>query len=127
MDGRLVLLGLIVVITVVVARDMKPTASAEQLARERAAAFVLVEVDRTQQCYLRRRQRYARSIPSLLFAGGHFMRTALRHRFDIRVRATADGYVQRVTGEGIEAMLERRGTDVVRVEAPGDPELAAGC
>ncbi len=127
MDGRLVLLGLIVVITVVVARDMEPAASAEQLARERAAAAVLVEVDRTQQCYFRRRHRYARTIPSLQFAGGYFMRTALRHKFDIHLRATGDGYVQRVTGEGIEAVLERRGAEVVRLDAPGSPELAPGC
>jgi hypothetical protein len=126
-DGRLVLLGLIVVITVVVARDMEPAASAEQLARERAATTVLVEVDRTQQCYFRRRHRYARTIPSLQFAGGHFMRTALRHRFDIELRATPGGYVQRVTGDGVEAVLERRGTDVVRLDAPGDPQLAPGC
>jgi hypothetical protein len=126
-DGRFVLLGLIVVIAVVVARDMEPAASAEQLARERAAAAVLVEVDRTQQCYYRRRHRYARNVPSLQFAGGHFMRTALRHRFDIRLRASGDGYVQRVTGEGIEAVLERRGAELVRLDAPGSPELAAGC
>ena len=46
MDGRLVLLGVIVGITVVVARDMEPARSAALTARERAADAVLVEVDR---------------------------------------------------------------------------------
>lgn len=128
-DGRFVLLGLIVVIAVFVARDMEPARSAAQLARERAADVVLVEVDRTQQCYYRRRERYAGSVPSLQFAGGHFMRTALRHGFAIQLHADGDAYVQRITGDGIDATLERRGGELVRLDV-GDrptPRLAAGC
>ena len=129
MDGRLVLLGLIVVITFVVARDMDPARSAEQLARERAADAVLVEVDRTQQCYRERRRRYAATMPSLQFAGGRFMRTALAHDLDIHLDTAGDGYVQRITGNGVDAVLERRGAEVVRLEV-GDraaPLLASGC
>jgi hypothetical protein len=128
-DGRLVLLGLIVVTTFVVARDMEPARSAEQLARERAADAVLVEVDRTQLCYRERRRRYATTMPSLQFAGGHFMRTALRHHLDIHLDAAGDGYVQRITGSGVDAVLERRGAEVVRLEV-GDraaPRLASDC
>jgi hypothetical protein len=128
-DGRLVLLGLIVVITFVVARDMEPARSAEQLERERAADAVLVEVDRTQLCYRQRRRRYAETIPSLQFAGGHFMRTALRQNLDIHLSATGDGYVQRITGDGVSSVLERRGAEVVRLDV-GDraaPELATAC
>jgi hypothetical protein len=128
-DGRLVLLGLIVAITFVVARDMEPARSAAMVARERAADIVLVEVDRTQQCYYRRRHRYADTVPSLQFAGGHFMRTALRHGFDIHLRADGDAYVQRITGDGIDLTLERRGAELVRLEVGDRPEprLAAGC
>jgi hypothetical protein len=129
MDGRLVLLALIVVIAFFVARDMEPARSAAQLARERAVDTVLVEVDRTQQCYYRRRHRYAATVPSLQFAGGHFMRTALRHGLDIQLRADGDRYEQRIAGEGIEATLERRGAELVRLEV-GDrapPQLARGC
>jgi hypothetical protein len=129
MDGRLVLLGLIVAIAVVVARDMEPARSAELLARERAVDAVLVEVDRTQQCYRRRRDRYADTIPSLQFAGGSFMRTALRHGLDIHLRADGDGYVQRITGEGVDATLERSGDELLRLEV-GDrrkPVLATSC
>jgi hypothetical protein len=128
-DGRLVLLVLIVVITFVIARDLEPASSAEQLARERAADAVLVEVDRTQQCYRQRRRRYAATVPSLQFAGGHFMRLALRHELDIHLRASGDGYVQRVTGEGVSTVLERSGRDVVRLDV-GDrspPRLAGRC
>lgn len=127
MDGRLVLLGLIVVIAVVVARDMEPARSAALAARERAVDAVLVEVDRTQQCYFRRRQRYTDSIPSLQFARGRFMRTALTHQLDIELRTLPGGYVQRVSGEGVDALLERRGGAVVRLEV-GDrpkPELVS--
>ena len=129
MDGRLVLLGPIVVTAVLVARDMEPARSAAQLERDRAVDAVLVEVDRTQQCYRARRRRYAETIPSLQFAGGHFMRTALAHDLDIDLRAAGDVYVQRITGAGVEAVLERRGTEVVRLEV-GDrsaPRLARGC
>ena len=129
MDGRLVLLALIVVIAFFVARDMEPARSAAQLARERAVDTVLVEVDRTQQCYYRRRHRYAATVPSLQFAGGHFMRTALRNGLDIHLSADGDRYEQRITGEGIEATLERRGAELVRLEV-GDrapPRLARGC
>jgi hypothetical protein len=133
MDGRLVLLGLIVVMAVIVTRDMdpaRPTAEARaDLARERAADVVLVEVDRTQLCYRRRRHRYAETIPSLQFAGGHFMRTALTHKLDIRLEARGDGYVQHITGEGVDAVLERRGGELVRLSV-GDraaPRPATGC
>jgi hypothetical protein len=131
MDGRFVLLGLIVVMAVLVARDMDPArpASRADLARERAADTVLVEVDRTQLCYRARRRRYAETVPSLQFAGGRFMRTALTHDLDIRLEVRGDGYVQRVTGEGIDAVLERRGGEIVRLEV-GDraaPRPAAGC
>jgi hypothetical protein len=128
-DGRLVLLALIVVITFVVARDLEPARSTAQLARERAADAVLVEVDRTQQCYYARRERYAATVPSLQFARGRFMRTALQHELDIHLRATDGGYVQRITGTGIDAVLERRGDEVVRLDV-GDraaPQLARGC
>jgi hypothetical protein len=129
MDGRLVLLALIVVIALVVARDMEPARSAALVARERAVDAVLVEVDRTQQCYHRRRHRYADTIPSLQFAGGHFMRTALAHDLDIHLAVSGDGYTQRITGSGVDALLERRGSEVVRLEV-GDrekPRPAAGC
>lgn len=129
MDGRLILLGLIVVLAVVVMRDMEPARSAAQLARERAVDSVLVEVDRTQLCYRQRRHRYAKTIPSLQFAGGHFMRTALTHKLDIQLDVRGDGYVQRITGDGVEAVLERRGGELVRL-AVGDrapPRPALGC
>jgi hypothetical protein len=133
MDGRLVLLGLIVAMAVVVARDMdpaRPSAEARaDLARERAADVVLVEVDRTQLCYRTRRHRYAETVPSLQFAGGHFMRLALRHDLDIHLSADGDRYRQRITGDGVNAVVERRGTDVVRLDV-GDraaPRLASGC
>ena len=129
MDGRLVLLGLIVVMAALVARDMEPARSAEQIARDRAVDAVLVEVDRTQQCYRSRRRRYADTVPSLQFAGGHFMRTALAHDLDIHLRASGESYVQRITGTGVDAVLERRGEEVVRLSV-GDratPALARGC
>jgi hypothetical protein len=128
-DGRFVLLGLIVVLAVIVTRDMEPARSAEQLARERAADAVLVEVDRSQLCYRERRERYAETIPSLQFAGGHFMRTALTHDLDIHLDASGDRYVQRITGVGVDALLERHGTEVVRLQV-GDragPQLAGRC
>jgi hypothetical protein len=134
-DGRLVLLGFIVVIAGVTARNLEPVRPAGAVAADRAQAravdAVLVEVDRAQLCYLRRRDQYADTIPSLAFAGGHYMRTALQNGLDISLSTGHGGrsYEERVTGVGIEAALERRGTKVVRLDV-GDrspPHLAAGC
>ena len=131
MDGRLVLLGFIVVIAFVVTRDLAPARPAEVLARERAADAVLVEVDRAQQCRWTRRNAYADTVPSLLFTGGRFMRTALQNQLDIQLEASADRqlYRLRVTGELVDAQLERRGGELVRLEV-GDrpaPRLKSGC
>src|SRR5919109_962214 len=79
MDGRFVLLGFIVVIAGVTARNLQPVRSAGAVAAERAVDAVLVDVDHTQLCYFRRRGQYADTIPSLQFAGGRFMRPALTH------------------------------------------------
>jgi hypothetical protein len=134
-DGRLVLLGLIVVVAAGTARDLRPLQTTAEnrarIARERAADQVLVEVDRAQQCRMATRGRYAATVPSLQFTGGSFMRIALRHHLDIQLAATAGGrgYVQRVTGLGVDAVLERRGTRLVRLDV-GDrrpPALATGC
>jgi hypothetical protein len=130
-DGRLVLLGLIVGIAFVVARDLEPARPAAVLARERAADAVLVDVDRAQQCRMARRHEYADTIPSLLFTGGRFMRTALTNDLDIHLRASADGqtYRLRVTGEMVDASLERRGAALVARDV-GDrpaPRLANRC
>ena len=57
------------------------------------------------------------------------MRTALTHNLDIRLEARGDGYVQHITGEGVDAVLERRGGELVRLSV-GDraaPRPAAGC
>ena len=130
-DGRLVLLGLIVVIAFVVARDMDPARPAAVLARERAADAVLVEIDRAQLCRLERRHTYADTVPSLLFTGGRFMRTALQNKLDIQLGTSAggQGYRLRVTGDRVDASLERRGADLVALEV-GDrpaPRVARGC
>ena len=130
-DGRLVLLGLIVVSAFVVARDLEPARPAVVLARERAADAVLVDVDHAQQCRMARRHAYADTIPSLLFTGGRFMRTALTNDLDIQLRTSADGqaYRLRVTGDMVDASLERRGADLVALEG-GDrpaPRVAPRC
>jgi hypothetical protein len=130
-DGRLVLLGVIVGIGFVVARDLEPARPTAVLARERAADAVLVDVDRAQQCRMERRHEYADTIPSLLFTGGRFMRTALTNDLDIQMRTSADGraYRLRVTGEMVDASLERRGAALVALEV-GDrpaPRLADRC
>jgi hypothetical protein len=130
-DGRLVLLGLIIALTFAVARDLEPARPAAVLARERAADAVLVEVDRAQQCRWRRRQSYADTVPSLLFTGGRFMRTALQNQLDIQLETSADRQVYRlrVTGDLVDVELERRGADLVALEV-GDrpaPRLALRC
>jgi hypothetical protein len=134
-DGRLVLLGLIVVLAGVTARNLQPVrpegALAAARASERAVDAVLVDVDHTQLCYYRRRDRYADTIPSLQFAGGRFMRLALRYDLDITLATRDDGssYQVRVSAFGINGLLEREGTELTRLEV-GDrakPVVATEC
>jgi hypothetical protein len=134
-DGRLVLLGFIVVIAGVTARNLQPVkpagAIAADVAMERAADAVLVEVDHAQLCYRKRRDEYADTIPSLAFAGGHYMRIALQNGLDISLETAAGGqtYTQRVRGVGVVAVVQRRGLEVMRLDV-GDrspPQLAASC
>ena len=82
------------------------------------SAAVLVDVDHTQQCYYRRRDQYADTVPSLQFAGGRFMRLALRNDLDITLATRDDGrwYQVRVTGFGIDGVIERDGRDLVRLD-----------
>ncbi|HET8758806.1 MAG TPA: hypothetical protein VFM58_22515 [Solirubrobacteraceae bacterium] len=135
MDGRLVLLGFIVVLAGVAARDLDPVRPAGAGAAERASELalddVLLDVDHTQQCYFQRRGRYADTVPSLQFAGGRFMRLALSHDLDIALATHDDGrrYQVRVAGSGIDGVLERDGTELVRLDV-GDrdrPAVTDGC
>ena len=131
MDGRLVLLGFIVVVAGVTTRNLQPVRSAGAVAAERAIDAVLVDVDHTQLCYFRRRGQYADTIPSLQFAGGRFMRPALQHHLDITVSTKDRGrsYQARVSGFGVKGVLERRGIDLVRLDV-GDrprPPVASAC
>jgi hypothetical protein len=133
--GRFVLLGFIVVLAGVTARNLQPVqppgAIAAEHAQERAIDAVLVEFDRAQLCYRRRRDQYADTIPSLAFAGGHYMRTALQNGLDITLETTAGGrgYTQRVRGVGLSAVVQRRGLEVVRLDvgARSPPQLATHC
>jgi hypothetical protein len=126
----LVLLGFIVVLAGAAARNLDPVrpagADAAERASERALDAVLVDVDHTQQCYFRRRDRYADTVPSLQFAGGRFMRLALRNDLDITLRTRDEGrwYQVRVTGFGIDGVLERDGRELVRLDV-GDRENPA--
>ena len=135
MDGRLVLLGFIVVVAGVTTRNLEPVrsagAAAAERAQERAVDAVLVGVDQAQLCYRGRRDTYADTMPSLAFSGGHYMQTAIRYGLDITRHTTRGGrsYEQHVTGDGVDAVVARRGREVVRLEV-GDrspPQLAAGC
>ena len=131
MDGRFVLLGFVVVIAGVTARNLQPVRSAGAVAAERAVDAVLVDVDHTQLCYFRRRGQYADTIPSLQFAGGRFMRPALQNDLDITLATRDKGrsYEARVSGFGVKGVLARRGTDLVRLGV-GDrprPPVSSAC
>jgi hypothetical protein len=74
---------------------------------------------------------YADTIPSLQFAGGRFMRLALQHDLDIslRTRDDAGSYQVRVTGYGIDGVLERDGPQLARLDV-GDrrkPAVTDAC
>ena len=135
MDGRLVLLGFIVVLAGATARNLQPVRPAgavqAEKARELAVDAVLVDVDHTQLCYFRRRGQYADTVPSLQFAGGRFMRIALSNELDISLRTEDDArwYQVRVSGFGVRAVLERRGPTLERLDV-GDrakPAVAREC
>ena len=122
MDGRFVLLGCIVVVAGFTARNLQPVrpagAVAAELAQQRAVDAVLVELDRAQLCYAERRDEYADTLPSLAFAGGHYMRTAMENRLDItlQTRDGGHGYQARVSGAGADGVIGRDGGKLVTLD-----------
>ena len=135
MDGRFVLLGCIVVVAGFTARNLQPVrpagALAAEAAQQRAVDAVLVEVDHTQLCYARRRHEYADTLPSLAFAGGHYMRTAMEHHLDITLQTHDDGrgYEAHVSGDDAEGVIARAGHELVKLDV-GDrraPAAARSC
>jgi hypothetical protein len=134
-DGRFVLLGCIVVVAGFTARNLQPVqpagAVAAELAQQRAVDAVLVEVDRAQLCYAGRRDEYADTLPSLAFAGGHYMRTAMENHLDITLQTREGGsaYEARVSGDGAAGVIARAGDELVKLDV-GDrraPVPAATC
>jgi hypothetical protein len=134
-DGRLVLLGCIVLVAAYTARNLQPVrpagAVAAEQAQQRAVDAVLVEVDRAQLCYARRRDEYADTLPSLAFAGGHYMRTALENHLDITLQTSdgGDSYTARVSGDGADGVIGRDAGKLVTLDV-GDrrtPVPATAC
>jgi hypothetical protein len=134
-DGRFVLLGCIVVVAGFTARNLQPVrptgAVAAELAQQRAVDAVLVEVDHAQLCYAQRRDEYADTLPSLAFAGGHYMRTAMENHLDITLQ-TRDGghaYQARVSGAGADGEIGRNGEELVKLDVGGRraPQPAGSC
>jgi hypothetical protein len=126
-DGRLVFLGCIVVVAGFTARNLQPVrpagAVAAEQAQRRAVDAVLVEVDRAQLCYARRRDEYADTLPSLAFAGGHYMRTAMENHLDITLRTLdgGDSYEARVSGDGAEGVIGRDDGKLVTLDVGDRP------
>ena len=135
MDGRFVLLGCIVVVAGFTARNLQPVrpagAVAAEVAQQRAVDAVLVELDRAQLCYARRRDRYADTLPSLAFAGGHYMRIAIENRLDITLQTHADGYTYEahVSGSAADGSIGRDGDELSKLDVGGRraPAVARGC
>jgi hypothetical protein len=134
-DGRFVLLGCIVVVAGFTARNLQPVrpvgAVAAELAQQRAVDAVLVEVDHAQLCYAARRDEYADTLPSLAFAGGHYMRTAMENHLDITLQTHAGGYTYEahVTGSGADGSIGRDGDELSKLDVGGrrPPVPAASC
>jgi hypothetical protein len=134
-DGRFVLLGCIVVVAGFTARNLQPVrpagAVAAELAQQRAVDAVLIEVDRAQLCYAQRRHEYADTLPSLAFAGGHYMRIAMENHLDITLQTRDSGrkYEAHVSGTGAGGVIARNGEELVKldVERRHAPLPASSC
>jgi hypothetical protein len=127
-DGRLVLLALVVVLAVAIAVDFGPVQPPQEVRaqeqRERTAAAVLVEVDCAQQRRFRFRGEYAAGVPSLqLWGAAEFARDARVAELDVDVRATLGGrgYAVRVAGIDVLALLERRDGRLTRLDTGDRP------
>ena len=123
MDGRLVLLALVVVLAVAIAWDFGPVRPPEevraQAQRERTADAVLIEVDCAQQRRFRFRGEYAGGVAALgLWGAAEFTRDARVAELDVNVRATLGGrgYAVRVAGTEVLALLERRDGQLTRLD-----------
>ncbi|CAA9511409.1 MAG: hypothetical protein AVDCRST_MAG30-2506 [uncultured Solirubrobacteraceae bacterium] len=110
-------------------------------AAERSAAVtaLLVRVDHAEQCHWERFGRYSSNVLDLEANG---MRSASGsvptsgitglaslHRLRLTLETDRGGrsYVQRVTGRGVDTVIERRGTDFVDYGDFGYRNLRRGC
>jgi hypothetical protein len=90
-----------------------------------AARALLVEVDRTELCFWERHGRYSGSVAELQLnaekvegagmPGSSIMHQLTMTGLTVDLDAGRDGrsYIQRVTGNGVDTYLERRGTEFV--------------
>jgi hypothetical protein len=118
-DGRIVLLALVVVLAVGIAADFGPKRPHADAAAERTADAVLVEVDCAQQRRFRFRGEYAGGVPALqLWGVAEFTRDVREARLEVDVQASANGraYAVRVAGADELARLERRDGELTRLE-----------
>ena len=100
---------------------------------------LLVRVDHAEQCHWERFGRYSSNVLEL---EANVMRVKPRtrdasgiasfasiHRLDVALETDRAGkrYVQRVTGRGVDTVVERRGTDFVDYGDYGYRNLRRGC
>jgi hypothetical protein len=122
-DGRLILLALVVVLAVAIAVDFGPVRPAAderaQQQRERTADAVLVEVDCAQQRRFRFRGEYAGGLPALqLWGAAEFTRDARQAALEVDVRTIRGGrgYALRIAATDVLARLERRDGQLTRLD-----------
>jgi hypothetical protein len=125
-------IGVIVVLAIAMLVIVQHNRGEDHDARQVAAKRLLVEVDRHELCYRERFGRYTgRIVDFAVFGASSPQLQAASDGLRIELEASSDGrgYVQRITGDDVDVLLERRGREVRAMQSAGsgEPQLAPRC
>lgn len=125
-------IGVIVVLAIALLAILQHNRGEDRDARRAAASRLLVEIDRHELCYRERFGRYTgRTVDFAVFGAGSPQLQAAADGLGIELEASSDGrgYVQRITGDDVDVLVERRGREVraTQSDSSGAPPLAPRC
>lgn len=125
-------IGVIVVLAIAMLAILQHDREEDRDARQAAAKRLLVEIDRHELCYRERFGRYTgRTADFAVLGASSPQLEAASSGLRIELEASSDGrgYVQRITGDDVDVLVERRGREVRATQSSGsgEPQLAARC
>jgi hypothetical protein len=125
-------IGVIVVLAIAMLAIVQHDREEDRDGRRAAAKRLLVAIDQHELCYRERFGRYTgRTVDLTMFGVSSPQAEAASDGLRIELEASSDGrgYLQHITGDDVNVLVERRGRGVraTQSDSSGEPELAPRC